>query len=74
VHVSELSDQRVRSPGDVVKMGQQVNVRVLELDAANRRVSLSLKSAYVMPTPAAGAATPAPAKKRKVQLRGGLDF
>jgi small subunit ribosomal protein S1 len=72
VHVSELSDQRVRSPGDVVKLGQQVNVRVLELEASNRRVSLSIKSAYVMPTPAA---TPEPAKKKKkVQLRGGLDF
>jgi small subunit ribosomal protein S1 len=73
VHVSELSDQRVRSPGDVVKMGQQVNVRVLELDPQGRRISLSLKSAYVLPTPAAGA-TPAPAKKKKIQLRGGLDF
>ncbi len=73
VHVSELSDQRVRSPGDVVKLGQQVNVRVLELDAPNRRVSLSLKSAYVLPT-ATATATPAPAKKKKVQLRGGLDY
>jgi len=57
-----------------VKLGQQVNVRVLELDAANRRVSLSIKSAYVMPTPPAGA-TPEPAKKKKkIQLRGGLDY
>ncbi len=75
VHVSELSDQRVRSPGDVVKLGQQVNVRVLELDPQGRRISLSLKSAYVLPTPAAGAAAPVPAKKKKqIQLRGGLDF
>jgi small subunit ribosomal protein S1 len=74
VHVSELSDQRVRSPGDVVKLGQQVNVRVLELDPAGRRVSLSLKSAYVLPTPAAGATPEQPKKKKKIQLRGGLDF
>jgi small subunit ribosomal protein S1 len=74
VHVSELSDQRVRSPGDVVKLGQQVNVRVLELDASNRRVSLSIKSAYVMPTPAAGATAEPAKKKKKVQLRGGLDY
>ncbi len=72
IHVSELSDQRVRSAGDVVKLGQQVNVRVLELDSAGRRISLSLKSAYVLPTPAAGPA-PAPGKKKKVQLRGGLE-
>ena len=73
VHVSELSDQRVRSPGDVVKLGQQVNVRVLELDAANRRISLSLKSAYVLPTTTESAAAAPAKKKKKIQLRGGLD-
>ncbi|MDQ3624287.1 MAG: S1 RNA-binding domain-containing protein [Verrucomicrobiota bacterium] len=79
VHVSELSDQRVRSPGDVVKQGQQVNVRVLELDADGRRISLSLKSVHVLPATTAGVtagAIPAAATKKKkpVQLRGGLDF
>ena len=45
VHISELSDKQVRQTTDVVKTGQAVQVRVLELDPANRRISLSIKSA-----------------------------
>jgi small subunit ribosomal protein S1 len=76
VHVSELSDQRVRSASDVVKPGQQVNVRVLELDQEGRRISLSLKRAAVGVPASAGmsesGSTPAKKKKRP-ELRGGLD-
>src|SRR5688572_12284801 len=76
VHVSELSDNRVRSASDVVKPGQQVNVRVLELDLEGRRISLSLKSAsFGMSASAGTSSTPsAPVKKKKrPELRGGLD-
>jgi small subunit ribosomal protein S1 len=45
VHISELSDQRVRQAGDVVKPGQEVEVRVLEVDPKARRISLSMKQA-----------------------------
>lgn len=75
VHVSELSDRRVRTPGDFVKPGQAVRVRVLEVDAASRRIGLSLKRVYELPasTESAGPG-PAPSARRKVELRGGLDF
>jgi small subunit ribosomal protein S1 len=74
IHISELANNRVRSAGDVVKAGQTVRVRVLEIDKEGRRVSLSLKRASeAAPIPAAGAAKPTPSKK-KIQLRGGLDF
>jgi uncharacterized protein len=43
VHVSQLSDAFVRNPGDVVKLHQHVQVRVVEVDAARRRVQLSMK-------------------------------
>lgn len=42
-HISELSDARVRHPNDVVKVGDVVTVRVLEVDPERRRLSLSLK-------------------------------
>lgn len=42
-HISELSDARVRHPNDVVKVGDAVTVRVLEVDRDRRRLSLSLK-------------------------------
>ena len=77
-HISELSNQRVRTPNDVVKPGQDVRVRILEIDKDKRRISLSVKRAdeTAAPEPTAAAATPAtPEKKKKrPQLRGGLDF
>jgi protein Tex len=43
VHISELADQFVKSPMDVVKVGQKVNVIVMEVDAERKRISLSMK-------------------------------
>ena len=43
VHVSQLADNFVRNPGDVVKLHQHVQVRVLEVDAARKRIQLSMK-------------------------------
>jgi protein Tex len=44
VHVSELADRFVKDPRDVVKAGQKVTVRVLEIDVARKRIALSMKS------------------------------
>jgi small subunit ribosomal protein S1 len=78
VHISELSDKQVRQTTDVVKPGQQVQVRILELDPEARRASLSIKGAYgAAPSGTAAATTPATPqqqKKRKTPLRGGLDW
>lgn len=74
IHISELSDQRVRSCGDVVQVGQDVEARVLGVDRENRRISLSLKRAKE-PTQALESDPSEPAKKpkkRKKPLRGGL--
>jgi small subunit ribosomal protein S1 len=43
IHVSELSDKRVNHPKEVVKEGQLVTLRVIRIDAAKRRLGLSLK-------------------------------
>ncbi len=42
-HISQLADRFVRDPGEVVKVGQKVMARVLEVDTQRRRISLSLK-------------------------------
>ncbi len=52
VHVSELSDRFVKNPAEVVKVHQPVTVRVLAVDLARKRISLSLKSSP--PQPGAG--------------------
>lgn len=69
-HISELADRRVAKVEDVVKPGDTVKVRVLDVDVPQRRMSLSLKQTDGSYTPPA----PRPAKVRKVPLRGGLDF
>lgn len=43
VHVSELSDRFVRDPREVVKVGDIVRVRVLDVDVARKRISLSMR-------------------------------
>jgi small subunit ribosomal protein S1 len=74
VHISELAPHRVKSAGDVVKPGQEIQVRVLEIDKDSRRISLSIRRA-TEPTPTATPAPTAPAKKKKKpELRGGLDW
>jgi small subunit ribosomal protein S1 len=42
VHVSELSERRIRHPSEVVSEGQTVTATVLKVDRASRRISLSL--------------------------------
>jgi small subunit ribosomal protein S1 len=43
IHISELADHHVENPRDVVNQGDEVNVKVIEIDAERRRLSLSLK-------------------------------
>jgi small subunit ribosomal protein S1 len=75
VHISELSDQRVKKCEDVVQPGEEVQVRVLDVDTESRRISLSikaLKETDAGEVPGAGPEAPAPKPKRKRPLRGGL--
>ena len=43
VHVSQLADRFVKDPKDVVKVGDKLAVRVLDIDQARRRISLSAR-------------------------------
>ncbi|HOM18766.1 MAG TPA: S1 RNA-binding domain-containing protein, partial [Thermoguttaceae bacterium] len=45
VHISELSHKRVGRPRDVVQEGQEVEIMVLSVDPAQRRISLSIRQA-----------------------------
>jgi uncharacterized protein len=44
VHVSQLADRFVKDPKEVVQVGQVVKVRVLEVNEALKRISLSMRS------------------------------
>jgi small subunit ribosomal protein S1 len=43
VHISELAQHHVENPREIVTQGQPVNVKIIEVDADRRRLSLSLK-------------------------------
>jgi uncharacterized protein len=43
VHVSQLADRFVKDPREVVKAGDIVKVKVLEVDARRRRIALTMK-------------------------------
>ena len=43
VHISELAEHHVETPGEVVTPGEEVRVKILEIDEERRRISLSIK-------------------------------
>ena len=43
IHISEMADRRIKDPQEVVKLHQHVRVRVLDIDRARGRISLSLR-------------------------------
>ena len=43
VHISELADRHVESPDQIVQVGQQVRVKVVDVDVSRRRISLSMR-------------------------------
>lgn len=43
IHISQLSEQFISSPADVVSIGQNIRVRVMDVDTARGRIALSLK-------------------------------
>ena len=67
LHVSELADHKVESPKDVVKMGEELEVKILRVDPEDRKIGLSLKRAQWAAEEGEGA-PPEP-----VRRRGGLD-
>ncbi len=54
VHVSELCDRFVKNPSEVVRVNQRVSVRVLSVDLARNRISLSMRSEGARPAPRKG--------------------
>jgi small subunit ribosomal protein S1 len=43
VHISELAQHHVENPREIVQQGETVRVKIIEMDAERRRLSLSLK-------------------------------
>lgn len=62
VHISQLSDERVNKVRDVLKVGDEVEARVIKIDAGERRIGLSMRPPQ--------AQEPGPARKRRPEPAG----
>ena len=76
IHISELDHQRVRKVSDVVNVGQEIEMQVLEVLSDRQRISLSLKALKQKPEkPKDEDLSPSQdqqyERKRKEPLRGG---
>ncbi len=49
VHVSEIAHKYIQDPSEVLKLNQQVKVKVMEVDVARKRIALSIKQTELMP-------------------------
>ncbi len=72
LHISEISDQKVEKPEDELKVGQELQVKILRVDSDERKIGLSLKRAqWAQEEQAREDARSQRAEKRG--LRGGLE-
>ncbi len=44
IHISQISDRRIARPSEVLSDGQQVDVRITDIDYENKKISLSIKA------------------------------
>lgn len=64
VHISHLGDNYVKDPRDVVKTGEMVKVKVLEVDVARKRIALSMRTDVQVNTSSKSAVVTSSQKKR----------
>jgi 4-hydroxy-3-methylbut-2-enyl diphosphate reductase len=44
IHISQIADKRIGKPEDVLSEGQDVKVKITDVDAENKRISLSIRA------------------------------
>src|SRR4051812_44129817 len=75
LHISELADHKVESPDDVVKVGDEVEVKILRVDVAERKIGLSRKrlgqDGEELPAEETPTDTTTPTQRPQRELRGG---
>ena len=81
VHKSQLANHFVQNPNDVVKVGQQVEVRVLDIDREREKLSLSMKDESVQANQPRKYSNPKPQQQKEAKnqtfwasLSGNINF
>jgi small subunit ribosomal protein S1 len=72
LHISEISDHKVEKPEDVLKVGQDLDVKILRVDSDERKIGLSLKRAQWQQEEQERETVRATRPEKK-NLRGGLE-
>ena len=49
IHISQIADHRIDKPGDVLKEGDMVDVKIIDIDTENQKVSLSIRALLEAP-------------------------
>lgn len=68
VHISEMTHDYIKTPGDVVKEGDEIDVKVLEVNRRKKQIKLSMKALEEKPAP-----LPKPTQPRKEKERESMD-
>jgi small subunit ribosomal protein S1 len=73
LHISELADHKVENPEEVVKVGEEIEVKILRVDADERKIGLSRKRVeWGDEEEAAEEAAAAAASAQATELKGGV--
>ncbi|MGG1876919.1 MULTISPECIES: 30S ribosomal protein S1 [Paenibacillus] len=67
VHISQISHKHIGTPQEVLKEGQEVQVKILDINTSEQRISLSIKETEEAPEPAPRAEKPS--KGPKIDLK-----
>jgi small subunit ribosomal protein S1 len=73
LHISELADHKVENPQDVVKSGDEVDVKILRVDTADRKIGLSLKRAQWGDATGGGGGDESRERREAYPTKGGMD-
>lgn len=74
VHISQISYKRVDNPKDVLSVGQEVTVKVLEVNVADERISLSIKALEERPAQEENKEEKRPARPRRPKRQEKRDY
>ncbi len=79
LHISELADHKVENPEEIVKVSEEIEVKILRVDTEDRKIGLSRKRVEwaeedeaTTPTAAGGGQPSGPQTKTRPDLKGGL--
>jgi small subunit ribosomal protein S1 len=73
LHISELADHKVDNPEEVVKLGEEIEVKILRVDSEERKIGLSRKRVeWAEEDEQAAEAAEAAAASANVELKGGV--